>query len=63
MVTPVASRFSLLSLDDDGDTGKKVTKHLIKKKADSSQMNNNNSKPDHKKKKKKPDGSCQVRNL
>lgn len=63
MVTPIASRFAVLPVDDDGDTSRRITAKSLKKKEvqQSKQQMNTGSKQDTKKKqnKKKPD---QVRN-
>uniref|UniRef100_A0A1B6BZZ8 G kinase-anchoring protein 1 n=1 Tax=Clastoptera arizonana TaxID=38151 RepID=A0A1B6BZZ8_9HEMI len=58
MVTPVASRYALLALDDEGNSTKKI-KHLVKKKTESAQTNTA-LKPDQKNKKKKTDGPSQA---
>lgn len=63
MVTPIASRFAVLPVDDDGDTSRRITAKSLKKKEaqQSKQQMNSGTKQDTKKKqnKKKPD---QVRN-
>lgn len=59
MVTPIASRFAVLPVDDDGDTSRRITAKSLKKKEvqQSKQQMNTGSKQDTKKKqnKKKPD--------
>lgn len=59
MVTPIASRFAVLPVDDDGDTSRRITAKSLKKKEaqQSKQQMNTGTKQDTKKKqnKKKPD--------
>uniref|UniRef100_A0A1B6M5C6 G kinase-anchoring protein 1 n=1 Tax=Graphocephala atropunctata TaxID=36148 RepID=A0A1B6M5C6_9HEMI len=52
MVTPLASRFAVLPIDDDGDTSRRIkAKHLNKKKDDQPKVQTNvsNKKPEDKK--------------
>lgn len=61
MVTPLQSRFAVLSVDDTGDNPRKLLKNLNKKKPENKQTQNvNQTKNDPKKKKKKPEGQPQV---
>lgn len=60
MVTPLQSRFAVLSIDDTGDNPRKLLKNLNKKKTENKQTQNvNQTKNEPKKKKKKPEGQSQ----
>lgn len=60
MVTPLQSRFAVLSIDDTGDNPRKLLKNINKKKTENKQTQNvNQTKNDQKKKKKKPEGQPQ----
>lgn len=52
MVTPAASRFAVLPVDDDGDTSRRITAKMIRKKDEQPSVQNNGAqkKPESKKK-------------